>query len=162
MMKSRKEQFKQNKISKRAKLLLGTLFLSMGVGSSITVAFADQDIEGSLGNWFANQQAKSIETIEKAIMSEKEIQLQRLKEELQLEMTNAKQQMDQFTEKEKKQRIKDLKAHTDELIKNLKVDHSSEKAAVINQLNTIQNEAIEKMDTIAKADKGEKKPNQGG
>lgn len=120
----------------------------------MTVAFADQDIEGLLSNWFAKQQTKSIETIENAIMSEKEIQMQRLKEELQIEMNDAKKQMDQFTEMEKKRRIHDLKAHTNELIKNIKVDNSKEKEAVINELNKIVNDAIDKMDAISAAKMG--------
>jgi very-short-patch-repair endonuclease len=146
-MKSRKEKFRK-KTSKGAKLLFGTLFLSIGVGSSITVAFADQDIHGLLSDWFAKQQTTSIETIEKAIMSEKEIQMQRLKEELQIEMNDAEKQLEQFTEEETKQRVNDLKAHTDELIKNISIDQTEEKEAIIIELDEILNESIKKMDDI--------------
>lgn len=146
-MKSRKEKFRK-KPSNGAKLLFGTLFLSIGLGSSITIAFADQDIHGLLSDWFAKQQTTSIETIEKAIMSEKEIQMQRLKEELQIEINDAKKQLEQFTEEETEQRVNDLKAHTDQLIENISIDHSEEKEAIINELDEILNESIKKMDDI--------------
>jgi hypothetical protein len=155
-MKSRKVTFTKKKTTTRAKLLFGTLFLSIGIGSSITIAFADQDIHGLLGNWFAKQQTKSVETIEKAILSEKELQMQRLKEELQIEMNDAEQQLFQFTEKEKQQRIKNLKHYTDKLIKNLKIDNTEEEAAIINELDTIYNEAIQRMDSIGKPQQHEK------
>jgi len=157
-MQSRIETFKKKKAPKRVKLLIGTLFLSIGVGSSISVAFADQDIQGLLTNWFAKQQTHSIETIEHAVMSEKEIQMQRLKEELQVEMDDAKKQLDQFTDQEKQKRVNDLKTHTDELIKNLKIDNSKEKAAIIDQLDKITNDAIKKMDNVSKTKKSAEEP----
>jgi hypothetical protein len=154
-MNSRKVNFPKKKPTKRAKLLFGTLFLSIGISSSITIAFADQDIQGLLSNWFAKQQTKSVETIEKAILSEKELQMQRLKEELQIEMNDAEQQLFQFTEKEKQQRIKNLKHYTDKLIKGLKIDNTEEEEAIKNELETIFNEAIQRMDSIGKSQQPE-------
>jgi hypothetical protein len=159
-MKSRIEKFKKNKTSKRAKFLVGTLFLSIGVCSSISVAFANQDIESLLVNWFAKQKTESVETIEKSIMSEKEVQMQRLKEELQIEIRDAKQQLDQFTEEEKEKRIIALKTHTDDLIKNIKIDDSAEREAVINELNKIENDAIDKMNEVSKSKNLENEQNK--
>lgn len=147
-MKSRKEVY-QKKAPNKVKLLFGTLFLSIGIGSSISVVFADQDIEGILTNWFNNQKTKSIETIENAIMSEKEIQMQRLKEELQIEMKNAEKELEQYTEQEKEQRINSLKLHTDKLIKGIKIDNTKEKEKIIEKLNIISQDAIDKMEKVS-------------
>jgi hypothetical protein len=143
-MKSRKEKFK-NKTS-RTKLIIGTLVLSIGFGGSFSVAFADQDIQGMLSSWFNKQKTEAIVTIEQAISSEKEIQMQRLKDELRLEIQNAEKELNKFTEMEKEQRILALKSHTDELINNLQIDNSKEKEIIVSKLNKIMQDAFDKME----------------
>lgn len=130
----------------KKKFLIGTLFLIIGIGSSFNVAFADQDIETMLINWFNKQKNNSIELIEAAIMSEKETQMQRLKKELQVEIKSAEQQLNYFTEEEKEKRVNALRVHTDELIKNLEISNSEEEAKVINALNKITDKAVEDLE----------------
>lgn len=149
-MLSRKEKHNKKGTKKTAKFLVGTLFLSAGIISSINVAFADQDIEAMLINWFNKQKTNSIESIEQAVMTEKETQLKRLKEELQLEIKEAEQELNAFTEAEKEKRVKNLQIYTDELIKNYKIDNFEEKSNITSELDLILQQAKEKMDQAVK------------
>ena len=147
-MNSRKTRHKKKKSVIKNKFLIGTLLLSIGIGSSINVAFADQDIEAMLLNWFDKQKNQSIEKIESAIMSEKELQMQRLKEELQIEIAKAEKELNQFTDKEKKARQQELKKYTNQLIKDFDVDDKAEKERINAELNAIVEKARSEMDNI--------------
>jgi hypothetical protein len=149
-MVSRKEKYKKENISKKAKFLIGSLFLSVGVGSSVNIVFADQDIQSMLKNWFDNQRTASIDQIETAVMTEKETQLQRLKEELQLEIANAEKQLSEFTETEKDKRVKAIQDYADKLIQNIAIDNIGEQTKVTNELDNILSDAISKMDNVSK------------
>lgn len=144
MISRKVKHTKRNDLKK--KFLIGTLFLIIGIGSSFNVAFADQDIETMLINWFNKQKNNSIELIEAAIMSEKETQMHRLKKELQVEIDNAEQQLNEFTEEEKEKRVNGLRIYTDELVKNLDIDNSKDKARVIEALNKITDKAVEDLE----------------
>lgn len=144
---SRKEKYKAKK-QFRIKLLIGVLLLSSTIGGNIGMAFADQDIQSLLSNWFNQKGQESIQTIEDAIMTEKEQQKVRLKEELQSELKNSAQLMDQFTEEEKQKRIQALQEYADQLIKNMKLDNNKEKQKISDEMDKIIQKAINELDKI--------------
>lgn len=146
-MLSRKVKFKTKKQSK-LKLSIGVLFLTAVVLGNIGVAFADQDISSLLTNWFSKKGTESVSTIEKAIMTEKEQQKQRLKEELQLEIDKSSKQLQQFTEDEKEKRIQGLRDYADQLAANINVDNSKEKQKVIDEMDSIIQKAINELDKV--------------
>lgn len=146
-MISRKEKFKRTRLPK-GKLLIGTVILTIGLGCSLNISFADQDIEGLLTNWAQKQRENSINVIESAISTEKEEQLLRLRGQLQEEIAKAEQELEHYTLSEKNKRVEAIQTHADELARNLTVDTSKEKAEIINKLDTIFNNALNEMDQV--------------
>ncbi|GGA79281.1 hypothetical protein [Ornithinibacillus halotolerans] len=132
----------------KLRLLVGAILLTIIIGSSLNVAFANQDISSMLISWFEKNRVESIERIESAIYSEKEKQIERLKEELRLEIEQAKEQLELFTEAEKQKRVQELQNYADSLISNLDVDMSNDKDAILEQYELIMQEAIEKMNMV--------------
>ncbi|QQZ09785.1 hypothetical protein [Heyndrickxia vini] len=132
----------------KLKLLIGVLFLSLMIGSSISVAFADQDIPTLLTNWFNKKGSESITSIEQAIMSEKETQKERLKEELQVELRRSQQALTDYALQERKDRISEIRAYTDQLISTIHIDNQQEKEAISEKLKTIMNGAIQEMNGV--------------
>ncbi|MEH7439307.1 hypothetical protein V7182_17680 [Neobacillus drentensis] len=149
---SRKEKYKPKKHF-RIKLLIGVLLLSSTIVGNIGIAFADQDIHSLLSNWFNQKGQESIRTIETAIMTEKEQQKVRLKEELQSELTNSAQLMDQFTEEEKQKRIQALQEYADQLIENMKLDNDKEKQRIVAEMDQVIQKAIKELDKIKLSEK---------
>jgi hypothetical protein len=149
---SRKEKYKTKKHF-RIKLLIGVLLLSSTIVGNIGIAFADQDIHSLLSNWFNQKGQESIRTIETAIMTEKEQQKVRLKEELQSELTNSAQLMDQFTEEEKQKRIQALQKYADQLIENMKLDNDKEKQRIVAEMDQVIQKAIKELDKIKPSEK---------
>lgn len=147
-MISRKEKYKKKNLSKRLKLLIGTLFLGIVIGSSLNIAFANQDIQSMLTNWFDNQKTNSIELIESAVTTEKEKQLQRVKKQVEKEVSNAERELKQFTNKEKKQRVKTIKKYANELIKGMETDTSEDQTEITNELDSIVEKAINQMNNV--------------
>lgn len=152
IMKSRKERIQKNN-NKKAKVLIGTVLLSAGIASSVSVAFADQNIDAMLTNWFNNKKSESIQKIEQAIMSEKEIQKDRLKEQLQLEIQQSEKELQTFTEEEKQRRVDELKRYTDELIANIDVNNENKEKKIAKELETILQNAEQEMNKVAKTGK---------
>ncbi|MBM6619136.1 hypothetical protein [Bacillus suaedaesalsae] len=148
-MKSRKAKHK-GLGTKKVKFLIGAILLSVGIGSSVNVAFADQDIHALLTNWFDKKKVESINEIEQAIMSEKETQKQRLKEQLQVEIQKSEEELQLFTDAEKEARVLALQQYTDALIANFNVDNSNKEEKLSAELDAIVQEAIEKMDKVVK------------
>lgn len=147
-MESRFAKYRKKKTSRPIRFLIASLILCFGVGGSFSIAFADLDIDSTILSWFDRQGTKSIETIETAISSEKEIQLQRLREALQTEMDNAEQQLNTFTEAEKSARVKALQDYADQLIANLQVDNTEEKQQIASQLEAILTAAKNEMNSL--------------
>lgn len=158
-MISRKDTYLKEKRKKIKRKLVGTVFLIGIVGGSYSVAFAEADIGTLLSQWFEKQKIESIEKIESAINQERDIQTNRLKQELQLEITRADQALDEFTDAEIQLRIKNLQAYTDELIKSIKIDDTKERERIIDQINKIYNRAVEQLSKV-KVD-GNGNPNNG-
>ncbi|WP_040207389.1 hypothetical protein [Neobacillus jeddahensis] len=128
---TRKEKFKK-KHHFSLKFLIGVLLLSGTIVGNIGVAFADQDIPSLLSNWFTNKGNESIRSIENAIMTEKEQQKARLKEELQSELDQSAQQLEQYTEVEKQKRITALQEYANQLIEDMKLDNNAEEKQIIS------------------------------
>lgn len=147
-MESRFERFKKKKTSRPIRVLVAALFICFTIGGSFSIAFADLDIESTILSWFDRQGAKSIETIETAISSEKEIQLQRLKEALQAEMADAEQQLNTFTEAEKSARVQAIQDYADQLIANMNIDNAEEKQQIASQLDAILTAAKNEMNAV--------------
>lgn len=145
---SRIAKFQKQKKHSKAKILVGVLFLTTSIGGGIGVAFADSDINALLSNWFNKKGAESMSSIEQAIMSEKEIQKERLKQELQLELANSQKQLSDFTEQEKKQRVQAIQDYANQLIANLKIDNSAQEEQIKQQLGAIIEKAESEMDQI--------------
>ncbi|TKC16819.1 hypothetical protein [Robertmurraya kyonggiensis] len=147
-MESRFERFKKKKTSRPIRFLLASLILCFGIGGSFSIAFADLDINSTILSWFDRQGTKSIESIETAISSEKEIQLQRLKEALQTEMADAEQQLNTFTEAEKLARVQAIQDYADQLIANMDIDNTEEKQQIASQFDAILTAAKNEMNTV--------------
>lgn len=150
-MVSRKEKYKvQKKWS--AKLLIGVLLLSIVAIGNVGVAFAGEDISSLLTNWFNQKGAQSVSTIEQAINNEKELQKQRLKEELQLKISESAKQLDQFTLEEKQRRVQALREYADQLVSNMKVDNNEEKHKISAQMDAIIQKAEEELSQVGTKD----------
>ncbi|UJL46325.1 hypothetical protein KFZ58_18580 [Virgibacillus sp. NKC19-16] len=141
---------KQHKNNRRmySKFLVGALLLIIIIASSINVAFADRDIGSVLTNWFNKNEAESIAEIEQVIDSERQVQTERLKEELRLEIESSEQELNKFTETQKTDRMIELERYTDKLINNLTIDNAEEKSRITDETEAIVQEAKEKMDQL--------------
>ena len=145
-MKSRKLTHKKKR--KKIQFLIGILLLSLTIGSTVTVSFADQDINALLTNWFKKGTDNSIQQIESAIMSEKEVQKQRLREELQKEMNKSQKELDHFTEQEKRKRVQEIQKYANELKKNIKVDNKEETDRISATLDAIVQQSIDELNKV--------------
>ncbi len=131
------------------KLLIGVLLLSGTIISNIGVAFADQDINSLLTNWFTKKGQESIRSIESAIATEEVQQKIRLKEELQSELANSAQLLEQYTEEEKQKRIFALKQYADKLIEDMKLENNqAEKRRIAAEMDKEIQKAIKELEKI--------------
>lgn len=131
------------------KLLIGVLLVSLTIVGNIGVAFADQDINSLLTNWFNKKGQESISTIENAIATEKEQQKIRLKEELQSELKNSAQLLEQYTEEERQKRILDLQQYADKLIEDMKLENNqAEKQRIAADMDKEIQKAIKELKKI--------------
>ncbi|MUK87689.1 hypothetical protein GMD78_04645 [Ornithinibacillus sp. L9] len=133
---------------KMRKIVVGTLFLIIVVGGSFTVVFADQDIGAMLTNWFDQKTDESIGEIEKVISQEQKKQTDRLKEELQLAIEAAEQDLNEFVQMEKNQRAEELKRYSDELIKEIDIDNDEIEQEILDEFDRILKHAKEEMEQI--------------
>lgn len=161
-MITRKEKFKKNSKQLKVKILIGVLFLIVSIGGGMGVVFADSDINGLMTNWFSKKGTESISSIEQAVMTEKDKQKERLKQELQIELQKSQEQLSSFTEEEKEKRIQEVRDYADQLIANLKIDNSGKKQGIINQFNTVVEQAKASMDQLASKHQGKADTNDNG
>lgn len=145
---ARKEKFKRRKPI-NLKILVGVLLLSGMIVGNIGVAFADQDVNALLTNWFNKKGQESMSSIEKAIMTEKEQQKARLKEELQLEMSNSAKLLEQYTEEEKNKRVLALRQYADQLLEEMKLENNKEeKQRIAAEMDKEIQKAIKQLEKI--------------
>ncbi|MBS4174334.1 hypothetical protein [Bacillus sp. FJAT-49736] len=133
---------------KKVKILIGVLFLTVSIGGGIGVAFADSDINGLLTSWFKQKGEESISSMEQAILSEKETQKQRLKDELQLEIQASQKKLSDFTKEETSIRVQEIQDYAEKLIANLKIDTFADEQQIKAELDAIVEKAKSDMDKI--------------
>lgn len=147
-MLSRSERYKKQKKKRRLLQIFGALILSVTISSGVTTVNADQDVSSLLTNWFNGKQRQSIQEIDIAITVEKEKLKLELKEALRAEMQGAEDELNNFTEAEKKERIASLNKYADELAAKINIDNTKEREKVTKELNKIIEQAIKKMDAV--------------
>ncbi|WP_174614871.1 hypothetical protein [Virgibacillus ihumii] len=147
-MRKLTETHKRKKKPIALKLLIGSVLFFVIVGSSLNVTFADKDIGAIITNWFDQKEAAAINEIREAVASEQATQTKRLKHTLKNEIKNAEEELHKQIKREKKKRIKAIQEHTDKLIKNFDINNTQEREQAINQLNAIQQNAIDKMNNV--------------
>lgn len=143
-------KFKKHHVSKKTvliKMVIAFFSVIVIMAGTLTVSFANEDLNVVLNKWFDEKRMNAIVHIKEGISTEKDTQKIRLQEELKKEMAIAENELDQFTEAEKRRRIQNLRAHTDQLISQIDIDNSSVEQQLVDQLNTIYAEAKKAMNT---------------
>ena len=133
---------------KRILIVIGALFLSISIGSGVKSAFAGQDINSLLTNWFSAKKTESIQKIDVAITTEKDLLMVELKKGLQTEIQLAEEELAQFTQDEIDLRVDGLRSYADELLTNLSIDNSDEQAKIAATLNAIYEQALKQMNEL--------------
>src|SRR5699024_3037498 len=118
-MISRKERHRKRMGIKWIVGLFVALFI---IGGSIHVAFAGENIETLLTNWFQNKKTESIADIEKAVTNVQDVQTTRLKKELEKAIAEAEEDLNSFTEEQKTSIANELRQYADDLLRDLDVD----------------------------------------
>lgn len=147
-MKDKLKSFQIKLTFKRILIVVGALFLSISIGSSMKSAFAGQDINSLLSNWFNTKKTESIQKIDEAITTEKDLLMIELKDGMQQEIQLAEEELTRFTQDEIESRINGLRDFADELLSNISIDNSNEQAEIIATLDSIYEQAIEQMKEI--------------
>lgn len=129
------------------KMVIALFSVIVIMAGTLTVSFANEDLNVVLNKWFDEKRMNAIVHIKEGISTEKDTQKIRLQEEIKKEMAIAESELDQFTEAEKRRRIQNLRAHTDQLISQIDIDNSSAEQQLVDQLNTIYAEAKKAMNT---------------
>ncbi|HEY4602056.1 MAG TPA: hypothetical protein VIG73_12375 [Cerasibacillus sp.] len=138
----------RQKLKKQIRLFLITVFMLVLIGSSMHVVFADENIRSLLFDWFERKEIESVEALEITITSEREKQINRLKDELQKTITEAEERINSFTENEKQIRISELEQHANDILETFTIDETAKEEEVKGQLMEIVNQAISEMDAI--------------
>ncbi|MEI4770646.1 hypothetical protein WAX74_13505 [Psychrobacillus sp. FJAT-51614] len=144
-MLSRIEKYKRKPL-KKATIIAGALCLCIGLGGGVKTALADQDVQLLMANWFSKKQGESLNEIDAAINTERELLMGQLKGELQAEMKAAEEQLANFTATEKQKRIEALQAHAEEIRESMKINNSPQQAAILTNLDAILTQAKAQMD----------------
>lgn len=146
-MKSRRETHKRKGFPLK-KLLIGTVLLIGIIGSSVSIVFAEQDIESLLVNWFDKNKEEALVELEESVQKEQEEQTKRLKEELQSEVEAAEEELKQYTEEKKEKISNELKQHTDDLIHSINISNEDKEKEIEAKFYKIFEEAKEQMNSI--------------
>lgn len=131
----------KNGVSRKALILLFAFILMFTLSGGFSKAFADQDIQSRLTDWFENRKNESINEMDKAITSEKNRLMDQLRLELQLEMQRAQAQLARHTAAETAQSIKELEKYAAELASGIHVSNEAEKEAVSSSIDTALEDA---------------------
>ncbi|WP_337017651.1 hypothetical protein [Oceanobacillus massiliensis] len=150
-MLARKEKHKRIGGRSRSislKIMIGSILSFIVISGSIGVAFADQDLESVLLNWFNKKEASAISEIDLAVEKEKAAQMKRLKSAMQEEIKKSEIELDNFKETEKQKITASLKQYADQLINGMEIDNTEEKSELKSQLESILSEAETKMQQV--------------
>lgn len=145
LSKYRKNRGLQKKVVIKTIIALFSVIVIMA--GTLTVSFANEDLNAVLTKWFDEKRMNAIVHIKEAVSTEKDAQKVRLKEELKKEMAIAESELNQFTDAEKSRRIQNLREYTDQLIGQINIDNASAEQQLVNQLNSIYAEAQNAMNT---------------
>jgi hypothetical protein len=130
---------------KNKKFIVGLVSLSTMAILTMNVSFADEDIQAKLQNWYETRTQNALEIIEGSIKAEVEVQKERLREEVQLKMKKASDEMDQFTENQEQHHIEAIRKYSDVLINEIQFSNEEEKENLVKQLSQIQKSAEQEM-----------------
>ncbi|SHG16642.1 hypothetical protein [Ornithinibacillus halophilus] len=147
-MKSRKETHKKNHFSTKLKVLITSILFIITVLSSFGMAFANEDIQSLLTNWFTDQREVAIESIESAIMTEKDQQKVALQSYIKEAIQSSEKEIKQFTEEEKKRRVQEIKSHAQTLMNNFEVNNKEEKSQIQSEFDAILKRAMEDLNEV--------------
>lgn len=150
--------WKKGGISRKAIIILFTLLLTLSVGGGFNKAFADQDIQSRLTDWFDSKRNESISEMDKAITAEKNRLMDQLRVELQLEMQRAQAQLAQHTANETAQQISELQKYAAELSAGINVSTDAEKKQVSSNISAALEEAKSLLKSSAVAPKNPEVP----
>ncbi|MGE7769321.1 hypothetical protein ACQKMK_02150 [Viridibacillus arvi] len=143
-------------------MILGILLIGFSLGNGMKSAFADQDLQTMLTNWFNIKKTNSVSEIDQAITAEKEQLIGNIKGEIQLEMKRTADELATFKNAEKEQRIAALRDYTSELIANKKSSIREDKEADMEsyeaEINWIVEEAIAKINGTPISEKPKQAP----
>ncbi|MFC5604787.1 hypothetical protein [Sporosarcina koreensis] len=132
----------------KCRFLIGAVLLIGIIGSSVSVTFANQDIQSLLMNWFDAQRGYALAEIKEAMDMEQEIQAGRLKEELHSEIQMANERLQAFTMEEKEKRTSELRRYADGLIDGFVSDNSENENSVRAELESIFQAAVNEMNHV--------------
>ncbi|SET08820.1 hypothetical protein SAMN05216389_105119 [Oceanobacillus limi] len=135
--------------SRLSKAVFISILVCIIIGGSFNVVVAKQDIQSLLNNWFNQQKTESITEIEQAITDEQGKQTERLRKEIQFEIERVRNEINEFTMKEKEKRVLALQSYADKLIANFEPSEPGDKKAIESQLDQIMLEAQRKMDHVS-------------
>ncbi|WP_248513607.1 hypothetical protein [Sporosarcina sp. NCCP-2222] len=107
--------------------------------------WANQDIQSLLTNWFHGKKTESIQQLEHAITSEKELLMEELRVALQDEMKKAEEELARYTEEETAKRVKELQDYAAGLMANIQIDTTAKKAEISSDLDATLAQAMEQL-----------------
>lgn len=134
--------WKKGGIFRKAIIILFLFLIGLSAGGGLNKAFADQDIQSRLTDWFDKRKSESISEMDEAITAEKKRLMNQLRVELQLETQRARVLLAQHTAAETAQSINELQKYAAELAAGIHVSNDAEKAAVSRNMDAALAEAI--------------------
>lgn len=146
-MLNRIDTYRKKKKTAFVKVLITMITMVVIMGGTLTVSFANEDLNAVLTKWFDDKRENAIVHIKEAVSSEKEIQKERLKAALKEEMDAAEVEMNQFTAAEKERRVQNIRNYADQLIQGIDIDNSAKEQELKRQLDAIYAEAQKAMQT---------------
>lgn len=145
-MLSRVDKYKKKLPFKKETIIIGALFLILGLGSGVKTALADQDIQSLLTNWFNNKKIESVQEIESSVDLERDRLMQDLEVEVQMQMQAAENQLISFTDTQKQTRIAALQEYANNIKAGITIDNSEQQAAVMKNIDIILENAKAQLD----------------
>lgn len=144
-MKGKKKLKKPNEILRKVLLLSAVLLVTVALGSGMNKVWANQDIQSLLTNWFQGKKTESIQQMEHAITSEKELLMDELRAALQEEMKKAEEELARYTEEETAKRVQELQEYAAGLMANIQIDTTAKKAEISADLDAALASAMEQL-----------------
>lgn len=132
---------------KKVCFLCAVFVLTLALGTGMNRALASQNIQSLLTGWFDTKKDASIRQMDQEITSEKERLMVELREAIKIDMQRADEELAQFTTDETALRLSMLESYAEELIKDLAIDATTEKAEVIANLDAALVKAKAQLDS---------------